>query len=548
MQAALKKPPWVKDNQTWPPKFMQKWKELEVPELKVWLGITLYMGIVQLPQLSDYWCNSPLWGACGGKFGIGAGMSKERYNAIKGILALETEEEERAAQANGLERKVGLWMQLFSKQLTDSRPVSEMDQNLSIDEQTVSCKSRWTSQTFQNKHKPAGQGFRIYSINEVEDGYTHAFILDKPALPGSGKIRRMTLDLVRSLPRTRRFHIYMDNLFTSVSTFRQIGTLGHGACGTWKPRAGAQIPDDLLPAGFEAARTADQGDGVQMGDVHGPMYADNGLVAWAWMDSAHINFLTTIHHADEVDTLARRSSASLARGERGSGKADRAAPLCAIHYNKYMLGVDKCDQMRGTYSPQRRSNKPWKALFIWTLDVSCVNAWALWKKSTGPKVITTASRLEFQQRLVEELLGVHPGGANANNLWKAAVRMSSGSSSRSRGSKTQRRRPATPQPDDGAAMENDHDLPDHGADSTHENAPEDPARPLSAEQALLVNWGDHFDIWEVDARGPCAYCSKPYKPKYSRKVCGHKDCEGAHLHLECWGPWHKLKLGMSRAN
>ena len=202
----------------------------------------------------------------------------------------------------------------------------------------------------------------------------------------------------------------MDNLFTSVSTFRQIGVMGHGACGTWKPRAGAQIPDELLPAGFEAARTADQGDGVQMGDVHGPMYADSGLVAWAWMDSAHINFLTTIHQTDEVGTLARRSSASLARGQQGSGRADRAAPLCAICYNKKMLGTDKCDQMRGTYSPQRRSNKPWKALFIWTLDVACVNAWALWNKSTRPKVIRTASRLEFQRRLVEELLGVQTGG------------------------------------------------------------------------------------------------------------------------------------------
>ena len=210
-----------------------------------------------------------------------------------------------------------------------------------------------------------------------------------------------------------------------------------------------------------------------------------------------------------------------------------------------MLGTDKCDQMRGTYSPQRRSNKPWKALFIWTLDVSCVNAWALWKKSTGPKVITTASRLEFQQRLVEELLGVQPGGENANNLWKAAVRMSNGSS---RSSKTRRRRPATPQPDDGATMENDHDLPADGADSAHDNAPEDPARPLSAEQALLNKWAAHFDIWEVEARGPCGYCSEPYKPKYSRKMCAHEDCEGVHLHLECWGPWHKEKLGMSRAS
>jgi hypothetical protein len=140
VQAALEKPPWVKDNQTWPPKFMQKWKELEVPELKVWLGITLYMGraitaalrlLVQQPALG-----------CVRRKVQHRGMSKERYNAIKGILALETMEEERAAEANGLERKIGRWMQCFCKQLKDSRPASEMDQNLSIDEQTVSCKSR----------------------------------------------------------------------------------------------------------------------------------------------------------------------------------------------------------------------------------------------------------------------------------------------------------------------------------------------------------------------------------------------------------------------
>ena len=41
-------------------------------------------------------------------------------------------------------------------------------------------------------------------------------------------------------------------------------------------------------------------------------------------------------------------------------------------------------------------------------------------------------------------------------------------------------------------MENDHDLPADGADSAHDNAPEDPARPLSAEQALLNKWAAHF--------------------------------------------------------
>ena len=81
-----------------------------------------------------------------------------------------------------------------------------------------------------------------------------------------------------------------------------------------------------------------------------------------------------------------------------------------------MLGVDKCDQMRGSYSPQRRSSKPWKALFFWTVDIACVNAFALWQEWSGMKEIKTASRLEFQRYLVEELLGVVPGGANVNNL------------------------------------------------------------------------------------------------------------------------------------
>jgi hypothetical protein len=97
-------------------------------------------------------------------------------------------------------------------------------------------------------------------------------------------------------------------------------------------------------------------------------------------------------------------------------------------------------------------------------------------------------------------------------------------------------------------MENEHDLPVDVADSAHDNATEDPARPLSAEQALLKKWEAHFDIWEVQARGPCGYCSEPYKPKYSRKMCAHEDCDGVHLHLECWGPYHKEKLGMIGAS
>lgn len=118
----------------------------------------LHLGVVVLPQLSDYWSSNMIWSLLPGWMCQVTGMSKDRFNIIKGIIALETLDEEANAQSQGRERKVGLWMDLFRGNLISARKVNEMDQNLSLDEQTVSCKSKWTSQTFQNKHKPAGRG------------------------------------------------------------------------------------------------------------------------------------------------------------------------------------------------------------------------------------------------------------------------------------------------------------------------------------------------------------------------------------------------------
>lgn len=208
-------------------------------------------------------------------------------------------------------------------------------------------------------------------------------------------------------------------------------------CGTWKPRAGAQIPSELTQAVCAA-----NADGNPLpGEIYGPVYADSGFMVWVWKDSAHINLLTNIHPSTEVGTLERRVPGVL--GGRGAGKSIRAAPQFAIDCNINMLAVDKCDQMRGTYSPQHRSNNPWKTLFIWTLDIACVNAHALWVELSGAKVIETANRLEFQKYLVEELHCVTPGGPNLNNIVQAKKRRSSGSSCAALAKKKRRRMSGT---------------------------------------------------------------------------------------------------------
>jgi hypothetical protein len=55
IQKALKRSPWLEKEQSSPRKALKYWINLDREELKVWLGITLYMGLAVTPQISDYW-------------------------------------------------------------------------------------------------------------------------------------------------------------------------------------------------------------------------------------------------------------------------------------------------------------------------------------------------------------------------------------------------------------------------------------------------------------------------------------------------------------
>ena len=190
---ALERPAWIKASQSWPPKSIGEWRDIDRDELKVWMGITYYRGLVKLPRVQDYWSRDTFLSGFGGQLGKVTGMSRRRYEMIYAMLSLQTREEEQAErEKHGRMEKFSLWMREFETRCREARPAENFGDNLSLDEQTVGCKSKWTSLTFKNKHKPAGQGYRIYSVNCVDTGYTMTFDLDAPdsdPQKASGKIR-----------------------------------------------------------------------------------------------------------------------------------------------------------------------------------------------------------------------------------------------------------------------------------------------------------------------------------------------------------------------
>ena len=59
----------------------------------------------------------------------------------------------------------------MDKFFTNCKEQFKIGRDTAINEQTVTCKSRYTNLTHLNKNMPAGQGFKIYLISKTATGY-----------------------------------------------------------------------------------------------------------------------------------------------------------------------------------------------------------------------------------------------------------------------------------------------------------------------------------------------------------------------------------------
>ena len=71
-----------------------------------------------------------------------------------------------------------------------------------------------------------------------------------------------------------------------------------------------------------------------------------------WKDQRDV-FLASSIHGNATETVKRRSE-----------ETEIIKPSMICQYNKFMNGVDKCDQYLSTWSIQRKTLKWWKKLFF----------------------------------------------------------------------------------------------------------------------------------------------------------------------------------------
>ena len=329
--------------------------------MKKFIALSLLMGVVRKPELSDYWSTNPL--LQGSVFN--SVVSRNHYQTILRFLhfADNSQYDPNDANRDRLYKVRLLVDNLVSKFKRTYIPGRE----ISIDEELLLRKGRLVFKQYVPL-KWAHFGIKMFSLCETS-GYlwnSYVYLGNEPEqhagdrqlvnrLGVSGAvIPRLMEDLLG-----KGYHVYVDNWYTSEVLFTFLYENNTAACGT------ARKNRLQLPATFKNPN-------IPKGE-HRYRRHENTL-AIRFYDKKEIYFLSTIHKANVIDT----------RKHGRQGNVVRKLKLID-DYNRYMGGIDRNDEMIGTYSCIRKSMKWTKKVAFHFIEEGILNAHILFKKVGGTK-------------------------------------------------------------------------------------------------------------------------------------------------------------------
>lgn len=325
-----------------------------IDEIRVFLGINLYMGIKRLPSYRDYWSTSP---DLHDEF-VSKLMTVKRFSFLLSHLHLNDNILMPRRGMPGFDKlyKLRPMLSILSKTFEDCyRP----HQKLVIDECMVKFKGRSSLKQYM-RDKPVKRGYKIWMLCD-ESSYNLKFQIYTGKVEGSNREfnlgERIVTDLCRGLEGKNHIAI-MDNYFTSYSCFYHLKEKKIMACGTVNPSR------KNLPK-FVEDKTLKRGE-------FDYSVSNHGLSAYKWKDNKCVYFLSNFHNPGETVEVQRK--------EKDGTRKSIPCPKIVPDYNSNMNYVDNFDRLKGDYKINRRSRKWWPRIFFHLLDCCVVNAFIMHKE------------------------------------------------------------------------------------------------------------------------------------------------------------------------
>lgn len=360
------------------------WEEVTPLEMLRLIGLIIYMGLVEVPRLHLYWRTT---GTFSGLLPPNI-MRRDRFFALLAFLSVGDPEDAAAAASDGKTWRVSWLLRHINQQSVN---FFQPQRDLSVDERMVKSKARSGIRQYI-RDKVTKFGYKLWVLADSKTGYTLQFFVytGKREAPGPHGLAFDVVNRLCTQYLDQGYKIYMDNFYTSGKLFEHLLQRKTLACGTTRKDRRC-FPAELKDTAWEKR--------AQRGDIR--WIRKGSILYMQWKDRRAVNLMSTMHTANQHVPAKRRER----RGSQWALKVIKK-PLLVHEYNAGMLGVDKSDQIIGTYNVLRKCVRWWKTLFFHCVDIACVNSFILFQehRKNNPEVPELSRSIYFDQLAFREEL------------------------------------------------------------------------------------------------------------------------------------------------
>lgn len=348
---------------------------ISVDEVKRYFGVLLIMSVVKLNNIRSYW--DPI---IGNRLVIET-MSLNEFEKIRRYMHfsdLENMPDKTDPQYDKLYRIRPIITHLNKK--FSSVPFEE---HVAVDEQICATKAKHHMKTY-NPMKPHKWGFKNFVLCGAS-GYAYQFefysgsVTDQsePDLgPSANVVKRLaaTLPVQKEKDKPKyNYKLYCDNYYTSIGLLVHLQSQDIYCVGTIRRN---RFPNLKLPSEKEFKNLGRGSSSENFCTIDG---SDISVVSW--YDNKVVT-LSSTYIGENPKDFAKRYD----RKEKKRIEIER--PAIVREYNKFMGGVDLMDMLIGLHKIGMRTKKLYFRMFYHLLDMSVVNAWLLFRRTTTNNAVT----------------------------------------------------------------------------------------------------------------------------------------------------------------
>lgn len=343
-------------------KKMQQWKDTNAEEMKQFIGTIIWMGLMQLPKMRDYWAKKKIYSNP-----MSTVISRNRYEYILSMFHLSDNSQLRDPRDRL--SKIAPFLDLLEEKYKASYIPEE---SVCIDESNVPFRGRIHFRQYipNKRHK---YGIKVFKLC-VSGGYTWAFKVytGKEKVADMSVAEKVVTGLMEGLLDSGRT-LYTDNWYTSVALSKTLIRRNTHLVGTLRANRKNNPRDVVMTKLKKGEKIARQNE--------------DKTVVLKWKDKRDVMMLSTKHDDSMVNVVHHGN--------------DHTKPTMVVNYNQCKAFIDLSDQM-AAYGPFLRKTVKWykRLAFHLITSTTIVNAHHLYKKINNKKMGIT----EFKEAIVEALV------------------------------------------------------------------------------------------------------------------------------------------------